>query len=245
MTTEEKAKLYDKVSKEVKDFFEGKQKMYSDVNQTLEYLFPELVESEDEMIRKALREAGYEWDEKKKELRRIENEGRDKEINNFDVLPGLYKCVHSMFDGTPVGKLLFEVGNIYKCLSKHDRAEFEVSYGHSIYLEDPVVCKHFIPFEKQGEQKPKWGDDDEQYLLVCKNALRKYQVSDKWDADIISKWLDDKLKQGEQKPKWSEEDDKILIDCYNVIHRSDYSKEKRLEIVNWIKSLKERIIYYV
>ena len=75
-----------------------------------------------------------------------------KEINNFDVLPGLYKCVHRMFDGTPDGRLLFEIGNVYKCLSKHDRAEFEVSYGHSIYLEDPVVRKHFIPFESKGEQ---------------------------------------------------------------------------------------------
>ena len=55
--------------------------------------------------------------------------------------------------------------------------------------------KKLKKIEKQGEKKPKWGDDDEQYLLVCKNALRKYQVSDKWDADIISKWLDNKLKE--------------------------------------------------
>ena len=78
----------------------------------------------------------------------LEKQGKDKEIDNFDVLPGLYKCVRRMFDGTPDCRLLFEVGNIYKCLSKHNRAEFEVSYGHSVYLEDPVVCKHFIPFEK-------------------------------------------------------------------------------------------------
>lgn len=57
-----------------------------------------------------------------------------------------------MFDGTPDGRLLFEIGNVYKCLSKHDRAEFEVSYGHSVYLEDPVVCKYFIHFESKGEQ---------------------------------------------------------------------------------------------
>lgn len=52
MTTEEKAKRYDEISKEVKDFFDGKQKMYSDVEQTLNYLFSELRESEDERIRK-------------------------------------------------------------------------------------------------------------------------------------------------------------------------------------------------
>ena len=82
----------------------------------------------------------------------LEKQGEDKkEINNFDVHPGLYKCVHRMFDGTPEGRLLFEIDNVYKCISKHDRAEFEVSYGHSVYLEDPVVCKYFIPFEDKGE----------------------------------------------------------------------------------------------
>ena len=47
MTQEEKAKAYDRVSKEVKDFFEGRHIMYSDVSKTLEYLFPELAESEE------------------------------------------------------------------------------------------------------------------------------------------------------------------------------------------------------
>ena len=45
------------------------------------------------------------------------------------------------------------------------------------------------------DEESKWTEEDEQYLLVCKNALHKYQWSDKWDADIISKWLEDKLKQ--------------------------------------------------
>lgn len=44
------------------------------------------------------------------------------------------------------------------------------------------------------DEESKWTEEDEQYLLVCKNALHKYQWSDKWDADIISKWLEDKLK---------------------------------------------------
>ena len=76
----------------------------------------------------------------------------EKQKIKFDVLPGLYKCVGRLFDGTPEGRLLFEIGNVYRCLSKHDRAEFEISPGHCIYLEDPVVCKHFIPFKLQGEK---------------------------------------------------------------------------------------------
>jgi hypothetical protein len=132
----------------------------------------------------------------------LEKQGRDKEINNFDVLPGLYKCVHRMFSGTHDGKLLFEVGNIYKCLSKHDRAEFEISYGHSVYLEDPVVCKHFIPFEKQGkpnnkvEPKFKVGDwitnSIETVQITGYDIDYGYQVNYKGnlqhrDTDIIEK----------------------------------------------------------
>ena len=88
----------------------------------------------------------------------LETQGEDKkEINNnFDVLPGLYKCIHRMFDGTPDGRLLFEIDNVYKCLSKHNRAEFEVSYGHSVYLEDPIVHRYFIPFEGEQISSPKF-----------------------------------------------------------------------------------------
>jgi hypothetical protein len=42
--------------------------------------------------------------------------------------------------------------------------------------------------------KWKWDEDDEQYLLICKNALQKYQHSDQWDANIISNWLEERLK---------------------------------------------------
>jgi hypothetical protein len=116
----------------------------------------------------AINKDGYKWNAETKTLEKLVNM-EDKEINNFNVLPGLYKCVHRMFDGTPDGKLLFEVGNIYKCLSKHDRAEFEVSYGHSIYLEDPVVCKHFIPFGKQGEQTSNPCEKCNHPMLNCHN----------------------------------------------------------------------------
>ena len=123
-----------------------------------------------------------------KKLTWLEKQGKDKEINNFDVLPGLYKCVHRMFDGTPDGKLLFEVGNIYKCLSKHDIAEFEVSYGHSVYLEDPVVCKHFIPFEKQGEQKRIWGKEDEIGLSDALWAIKQARTIAKDENDMGNIW---------------------------------------------------------
>lgn len=54
MTQEEKARAYDEAVKKVMDYYEGKTKLYSDVEQTLDLLFPGLKESADEMIRKAL-----------------------------------------------------------------------------------------------------------------------------------------------------------------------------------------------
>ena len=50
------AQRYDEAVKKVKDYYEGKTKMYSDVKQTLDLLFPELKEkeSEDDRTRKAI-----------------------------------------------------------------------------------------------------------------------------------------------------------------------------------------------
>lgn len=63
--------------------------------------------------------------------------------------------------------------------------------------------------EKQDEQKPvEWSEDDEQYLLVCKNALEKYEVSDKCDSAIIMQWLKEKLKRP-VKPNFRERYDRI------------------------------------
>lgn len=54
MTQEEKVRAYDEAVKKVKDYYEGKTKMYSDIKQTLDLLFPELKESDDEVTRKSL-----------------------------------------------------------------------------------------------------------------------------------------------------------------------------------------------
>ena len=117
----------------------------------------------------------------------LETQGEDKkEINNnFDVLPGLYKCIHRMFDGTPDGRLLFEIDNVYKCLSKHNRAEFEVSYGHSVYLEDPIVRRYFIPFEGEQISSPKF---DPKTLKAFDKVLVRLVNEDGnvWEADFFS-----------------------------------------------------------
>ena len=172
MTEKEKAKAYDKAIERTK-------KLYG--NRITKEIFPELKEDDDEKIKKDLIQWVDEFPDtiwrghyKNDIIAWLEKQGEDKkEINNFDVLPGLYKCIHRMFDGTPDGRLLFEIGNVYKCLSKHDRAEFEVSYGHSVYLEDPVVCKYFIPFESKDEQTSSQTNE------------RTWTIQDAKDGDVI------------------------------------------------------------
>ena len=74
----------------------------------------------------------------------------------------------------------------------------------SVSLKQEIKCDRIIDFIRilytvQPQPKQEWSRDDEQYLLVCKNALAKYQTTNKWDASIISSWLEDKLKSLRQR----------------------------------------------
>lgn len=91
----------------------------------------------------------------------LEKQSDNKECGNeWKVSTGLYKCIKRMFDGSPEGKLLFETGKLYKCISKHAIAEFESSYGHSVFLIDPVVREHFIKVEDTIEKQDEQSSDD-------------------------------------------------------------------------------------
>lgn len=168
MTVEEKAKLYDEaleIAKKnydtVQDLCEGSRIDAECFKNILESMFPKLKES---IIREELTEflknaseglldstiqcktfgKWYAW---------FKKQGKDEEIHNFDVLPGLYKCVDRMCDGTPDSKGVFEEGHIYKCLAKCNRSVFETYNGHTAYIDDSTVRQHFIPLENQGEPK--------------------------------------------------------------------------------------------
>ena len=83
------------------------------------------------------------------------------------------------------------------------------------FFDNGVSKEEILAWLEKQAPKPKWSDEDEQYLLICKNALRKYQVSDKWDADIISKWLEDNLKQ---RNGWKPSEEQIDAIRYVVQH---------------------------
>ena len=92
-----------------------------------------------------------------------------------------------------------------------------------------------------GEQKPEWSEEDKQFLLVCKNALAKYQVSDKWDANIISRWLENKLKSLKPQSQWKPSDEQInLVEhARELIEIGNNNIEKLNSLIINLKKLKK------
>ena len=239
MTQEQKAKAYDKVTNKLKRFIaQGVDPLITRAD--VQDFFPGLAESEDERIRKELMEflvgkriisndlEGINIDET---LTWLKKQGKKpKKVSIWkhwkDGIAGGSEC-EQIF--------LTKIGSVYSissCLG------CECDYIELSELDE------LMREEKQG--KPKWTDDDEQYLLVCKNALRKYQVSDKWDADIISKWLEDKLKQGKQgekTSKWTEEDDTIRCEIIRRMEALDHywNRHNDQKLIDWLKSIKQRM----
>ncbi len=125
------------------------------------------------------------------------------------------------------------------CVSNGECEDIENAFHNAMWDRlHRYYCKYI---EKQGEKKSAWSDDDEQYLLVCKNALAKYQTTDKWDASIISCWLDDKLKsiRPQTKKEWDKAD-KEYRDAAIYYLRSYCNPYKVKPILEWLEKLEPK-----
>ena len=181
LSIKEKAKAYDRVSKEVKDFFEGKQKMYNDVEQTLEYLFPDLKESKEEKTERILHSISSKMS---LHLRDIFTE---EEFQCFDTWSNVWlekqgeqkpqrmisaEAKEALYD-KPVGKA--EPFDKYEGLSDFERTLTDICIGWigeesgwKQYIKDNSDVLLRIAAEKfnsvQVEQKPAWGEEDEKMV---------------------------------------------------------------------------------
>ena len=90
---------------------------------------------------------------------------------------------------------------------------------HPMGLEPAITFLKYLKDRVLPQPKQEWSEEDEQYLLICKNALAKYQVSDKWDANIIFHWLENKLKFLRPQTTWkpSEEQMNTLLDAIGYV----------------------------
>lgn len=86
------------------------------------------------------------------------------------------------------------------------------------------------------DKPAEWSEEDEQFLLVCKNALQKYQSSDKWDAAIIYNWLEKRLKS--LNPHWKPSE--VEMDALkDVIDRELLTCRQQVPLESLYKELKK------
>ena len=94
--------------------------------------------------------------------------------------------------------------------------------------------------EKQEMQKSDWNEEDEQYLLVCKNALAKYETTDKWDSGIISHWLENKLKAHQNRWEPSDEQMNAVLEAMNIIGILTITGSKINSLYQDLKKLRKK-----
>ena len=122
-------------------------------------------------------------------------------------------------------------------------SEDELTNFYKVHNTCRKECTDWL--KKQKEQKPaEWSDEDELFLGVCKNALSKYERSDKWDASIISKWLESRLKSSLLQPAgWSKVDKNRLEEAIDVVEANGCwvrSDDAVKQVSDFLKSLPER-----
>lgn len=260
LSIEEKAKRYDEMSKEVKDFFDGKQKMYSDVEQTLNHLFPELKESDDEKIRKEMifyfqqempQCSIQEHADKMKEfiawLKRQEVERTKLELKAGNS----YFCYKSRWERAD--SETFKKGLIYKCNKDGVLDNFVIKNPEQHFVE--IKDERIAWLEKQDEQKPtdkvepkfkvgdriyEWDDEKKELMKIEPKPAMEIKTPEESlgiDSATYNNIVDECI-YGEQKPNWSEEDEETL-NRIRVIVRNDNSS--RVEDILWLKSLRDRV----
>ena len=167
-----------------------------------------------DLLFQKMKEAGYEWDEDKKELRKIENSpilsnslniGKDLQVDGFDAeLNALLKK--------------------YEHLSKKELQE-PLEFYLGVVRDDLDIVR---------EDKSKWTEEGirEAQLDYWRSVGGK-----EWHGVPVQETIAWLKKQTEQ--KWSEEDEKIIrrIDSLlYAIHESEFE-----DIHDWLESLKERM----
>ena len=218
LSIEEKAKRYDEVIKKVNDYYEGKTKLYSDVDKTLDYLFPALKEeSEDERIRKWL--INY--------FREVCDNVAEKEKNA--VLAWLEK----QGEQKTVDEIAKEV-----CKNKESAVTFLKSTG--IMNEKGELADEYKI--EQDEQNPVWSEEDKDYYDAIIAKLEVTQ-DDALLTDNQMKFLKSLKDKIQSQPQWKPSDEQMEgIECtIKTLRYQLNAGDNRLDsLYNDLKKLREK-----
>lgn len=214
MTIKEKAERYDELLKKLQEAKEDNNVCDERYCCVIDDIVPELKESEDERIRKGLidfvnqygdnfygqisKEYAIAWLEKQgKQIPdnsaktcKDEQEPTDKVEPKFkvgDVMRTLQEAADNITSGLPVVVSIDNDNEYYRCTNELIAIKDQDDY-------------EYPPMNRR--QRIAWSAQDDLFLLVCKNALEKYQKSDNWDANIIIDWLESKLKSLKPQNRW-------------------------------------------
>jgi len=246
MTQEEKARAYDEAIKKVNDYYEGKTKLYSDIDKTLNYLFPELKESEDERMSKYLIKyfeankdelsKGFKWNGITVEecIAWLKKQG---EHANFRNKIQVGDKVTRNKDGVLVN--LSQLNRVAKKDNKQPTNEEMKELLQTEYEKGRA--------DAIAEMQLVWSEEDEVKLINIINFFDSSSTAKLCPTrrnEAIA-WLKSLKGRIQQNPKWNEEDSirlQRIIDFlwYNRKGDTDtiYQQEQDIE---WLKSLKEKV----
>ena len=185
---------------------------------------PATKEQRDLLFQK-MKDAGYEWDAEKKELKKIEQTPTDLPKGEDYGIDGLYHAISIL----------------EKTLGKVDG-----------YQSDDGILEHKCAInavKELYEQKPAWSEEDETKINRIVACLENLNVA---DNDILLKdinWLKDLKDRVQPKQEWSEEDEKMLrgiIDDFSD-ELDEWTDKEEIEIItnkiSFLKSLKPHPIH--
>lgn len=225
MTQEEKARRYDEALERAKDFYKGyKQRdnqLYAD---DLETIFPELCESEDEMIRKELIKhlkdgaEGYmpagDSEDYARWLAWVEKQDEKKSQRMVSA-----EAKEALYD-KPTDE---EMKELLRTEYEKGRADTIAEMKSSWSEEDERMCQETIDwFEKKCFP----------YALESENPARE---SIKW-----LKSLKDRV-QPQPKHEWSLEDERVIAIINNALTESNTPPDDYDKVYDWLESLRQRI----
>ena len=211
-----------------------------------DYIFPELKESKDEKIRKAIIEG---LKAMKSNFHTISSIKIDDAINWLEKQKG---CEYIKKDWLEhVKQSWYKEGFIDGKYSNKTPKEWTINDATTLNLENGTAkLQHdltlyanwlktqFPTNEKQGEQKPAWSEEDEVYLNTTIAYLKDAQEFKKTAENCIG-WLKSLKNRVLPQPKqqWSEEDDNDAW-MNDIISKVENNLQLNKAEIDWLKSLK-------
>ena len=266
LSIEEKAKAYDKALERVKDFIEKQNPPAFDKN-LIGTIFPELLESEDERIRKEIidfidtktidsderRNRWFSYLEKYKPISFTSLEDTEVKMSLMQYISELNQDVVHLHPG-------IETCNEWIAwLEKAKEALYDKPTNEedetSISINNPEAYRiGFADGEAHAKEEisAAWGEEDEHRIkdtiYFLETAKKHYASTVELDACID--WLKSIKDRIQPKQEWSEEDEKTLNEIFSVAARASLRKStlfgKSYDYIkwqNWLKSLRPQNVW--